>query len=568
MIKRYINVVGYSSPVLLLSGLGMYYVNGLWDPFSIFLLTLGGIGLAVYLTMGYGDFKHLFKARTFRSGTNTILVICVALSVLVVVNMLGYRHFIWKDITVAKKYELSPLTLNVIEDVARSKKNIHFTAFFWRNVDYGLSAEQNQQMIRENVLRERKLRDILAVYASVSPYIHFRFVDPNRDLLLSQQYNIQRYRDNVVAVESDETREMLVNMASEEQVTNALIKVLSAERRKIYFLEGHQERAVDDGSNEGFMLAAQAVDDQNYAVETLNVLETGAVPDDCRVLVIAGPRKPLMLEEIRLIDDYLEDGGRVMVTLDPEYESGLEEWLLGWGVRAGRDMVIDNSAAGVRQGAGPQEPLIYSYDKEHPITAPLQKAFSTMPTVRSVRAEKGLGEEVELTELAHTSANSWAETDLTPLGIRTPTFDPEDLSGPVSVGVAMLKKLEDRDPGVRELRTGPMTGTPTEEDLRRMKLEMSQRRAELVVFGDSHFASNEYFRYGGNWDLFMNSINWLVGDERLISIRAKDPEEQTIYINQRQAKRMALTVQYALPSLVLLFGILVWGMRMRSKRPV
>ncbi len=562
--KQKIKKYGYASPLILLAGLGMYYVNGLWDSFSIGLSLLGAAGLLVWLVLGLDEVKQVFNARSFRSGTNTLLVISVALSVIVVVNLLGYRNFFWKDITIAKKYELSPLTMNIIKEVAEAKKEIHLTAFFWQHVDYNLSAQQNQQMIRENMRRQSKLRDLLAVYSSVCPFIHYRFVDPNRDLVLSQQYNIQRYRDNVVAVESGESQEMVVNMASEEQVTNALIRALSADRRKIYFLEGHQERAVDDGSNGGFMLAAQAVSDQNYLVEPLNVLETGRVPEDCRVLVIAGPRKPLLPEEVRLVDDYLENNGRVMVALDPEYDAGLEEWLLGWGIRVDKSMVVDNSAAGVRQGAGPTEPLIYSYDKEHPITAQLQKAFTTMPTVRSMRPVQDHDPEIELTVLASTSENSWGETDLTPLSIKTPTFDPADLSGPVPVAIAMHKKLEDRDPGVKEVKSNQINRAPTQEELRRIKLEMSQRRAEIVVFGDSEFASNSYLRYGSNWDLFMNSINWLVGDERLISISGKDPEDQSIEITQRQAKRMALVVQYGLPLLVLLFGVWVWVMRVRT----
>ena len=87
--------------------------------------------------------------------------------------------------------------------------------------------------------------------------------------------------------------------------------------------------------------------------------------------------------------------------------------------------------------------------------------------------------------------------------------------------------------------------------------------AELVVFGDSRFAANSYFRYGGNRDLFLNAVNWLIGDERLISIRAKDPEDQTIYVNRRQTKRMALIVQYLLPALVLMLGAWVWLWRRR-----
>ena len=72
--------------------------------------------------------------------------------------------------------------------------------------------------------------------------------------------------------------------------------------------------------------------------------------------------------------------------------------------------------------------------------------------------------------------------------------------------------------------------------------------AEIVVFGDSQFCLQFLFPLRrANRDFFMNSISWLIGDERLISIRPQDPEDQTLYLTQRQARRMGLVVQFALP---------------------
>ncbi|HUU27861.1 MAG TPA: hypothetical protein VM123_08615, partial [archaeon] len=125
-------------------------------------------------------------------------------------------------------------------------------------------------------------------------------------------------------------------------------------------------------------------------------------------------------------------------------------------------------------------------------------------------------------------------------------------------------KLEEKKPGVREVRIpGSKTQAPSMEEMKKIQLAESQVQAQLVVFGDSQFAENSYLHYGGNFDLFMNAVNWLIGDERLITIRPKDPEDQTIYINQRQSKNMALTVQLILPVVVLVFGVWVWIMRLR-----
>lgn len=406
-LKQRIRIAGYVSPVALMLGLGLYYVNGLWDSLSLGFALLGALGLVLYAVICFDDLREVFSARSFRSGTNTMLLVCLVLSLLVVVNVVGYRHFVWKDITVAGKFELSPLTGEILEQVRRERQEIFITAFFWTNVDRNLSLEQNQVLVRANRDRQLKLSDLLAVYHSVNPLIQYRVVDPNQDMLLARQYDVGRYRDNVTVVERGEVRELVPDMESEEHLTNALIRVLSGEKRRIYFLEGHQEASAEDGSESGFLMAAAAIRDQSYEVLPLNVMETGRVPEDCRVLLIPGVRKPLLPEEINLIDNYLGQGGKAMILLDPEYQSGLDEWLLNWGVRVGSNLVVDNSAAGVRQGAGPTEPLLYNYDREHPVTRQLMKAFTTMPTVRSVQPVDTPPENVVMTVLATTSENSW-----------------------------------------------------------------------------------------------------------------------------------------------------------------
>ena len=73
-------------------------------------------------------------------------------------------------------------------------------------------------LIRMNREREKKMRDLLAVYESMSPKISYRFIDPNRDLMLARQYNIQLYRDNVAVVECGDHIEMVPDMDSEERL--------------------------------------------------------------------------------------------------------------------------------------------------------------------------------------------------------------------------------------------------------------------------------------------------------------------------------------------------------------
>lgn len=133
--KQRIKTIGYVSPVVFFLGLGLYYINGLWDIYSINLTILGAAAGILYLVVCFDDLRQIFSARSFRSGTNTLLLICLVLSLIVIVNVLGYRHFYWRDITVKKKFELSILTQSILDQVKQEKKDIYITAFFWMNVE-------------------------------------------------------------------------------------------------------------------------------------------------------------------------------------------------------------------------------------------------------------------------------------------------------------------------------------------------------------------------------------------------------------------------------------------------
>ena len=176
--------------------------------------------------------------------------------------------------------------------------------------------------------------------------------------------------------------------------------------------------------------------------------------------------------------------------VDPRIDVGLAEQVTAWGVELGDDIVVDRALALFGRA---MTPLAGRFDAEHPITRDLRDARNDpvmFHEVRSVRAGGGAG----FRELVFTGEASWAERDLALLDAEgQAALDPDDLPGPVPVMVAGRPQLE----GAVEEGAEP----------------------RLVVVGDTHFAANELLDSGRNRDLFLNSINWLLGDVEAISIR-------------------------------------------------
>ena len=86
----------------------------------------------------------------------------------------------------------------------------------------------------------------------------------------------------------------------------------------------------------------------------------------------------------------------------------------------------------------------------------------------------------------------------------------------------------------------------------------------VVVFGDSDFASNQFFNAGANSLLFLNSLNWASQEESLINLTPKVPTTRALNIVGGFTMNLIffLTV-VVMPGTVLLIGLLVWVVRRR-----
>ena len=84
----------------------------------------------------------------------------------------------------------------------------------------------------------------------------------------------------------DSTTYESVNVA-EEKLTAAIRSVSVEELPKVYFLSGYSSFTLTSGMQYLNMYLQNEVNQ----VETLDILSTGKVPDDCSTLVIASPEK-------------------------------------------------------------------------------------------------------------------------------------------------------------------------------------------------------------------------------------------------------------------------------------
>ncbi len=106
------------------------------------------------------------------------------------------------------------------------------------------------------------------------------------------------------------------------KVHTALLKIVRV-RRTAYITVGHGEINDPDsiwsrmGMKSGEL--KKRVRDMNYQLKDLGVSQglANEVPDDASLVMMLGPQKPLLDEEMAALDRYLARGGRLLIALDP-----------------------------------------------------------------------------------------------------------------------------------------------------------------------------------------------------------------------------------------------------------
>ncbi len=505
--KNLKNIASFG-PALTIVGYVYYSIQNVWNIYVQTALYAGLALTALLLFLNLDRIKASFSRRSTQYGTNSVVMIVVVVGILGMVNFLAKKHHKRVDLTSDQLYSLSDQTKKVVRGLKGEVKVLYF------------DRESSPQ-----------LDDLMAEYNAVeSGKVSFKRIDPQKDPGQAKQYGITRFKETVVVYGNKNDK---VDNPQEEAITNAILKVTREKNKVIYFLQGHNEDPVDDSQDaKGFGIAKKAIEDQNYEVKSLNLGQKPVIPDDCSVLVIAGPKVGLLPTELAVIDKYVDAGGKVMLLDDPDTNAGMDDLLKKWKIGLDNDIVVDSSGIGQLLGMGPAAPLVTTFES-HPITKDLNRSMAFFPLARSVKTVENSDSKFSSSALFKTSEASWGEKNLKS---GSASFDEGvDNKGPVTLGVVST-----------------MTVGGDEKEKKRGK------EARVVVIGDSDFASNAYFQQQRNGDLFLNALSWLAEDEDLISVRPKNQENRAIQLTRASSSVLFWMSMVFLPGGALLSGILVW----------
>jgi ABC-type uncharacterized transport system involved in gliding motility auxiliary subunit len=533
MLQRILGIVGWLGTTLVFAAVAIRFVRPEWDQYAVWG-AWAGLACVVAYTLGqWREIVGFFRRRQARYGAMATVSVLVALAIVVAVNYLSSRQNRRWDLTANQQYSLSEQSVRVLQSL---EGPVTFTAFD-RQTDLD------------------RFRPRLEEYAYNSDQVTVRYIDPDQRPVEAREYDVMTYGEVVVDYMGRRER---TTSDTEQDITNALIKAVSAMDRKVYFLQGHGEKEPNRTERDGYSAASEALRRDNYQVERLVLAQQDEVPDDATVVLIAGPTSDLLPAEVEALRQYLARGGKLMAMLDPPIGGqsspmpNLEALLHEWGVELGDNIVVDLSGA----TNDPSIAVAAAY-QSHAITDRFE-LLTIYPLARSVNPVTG-GVNGRIPQpFVETSRQSWAESDVASLGADTPP-EPQtesgDLMGPVTVGVAVSAPVEETP------AAGTETGDDTEAETTPADDGALQPETRIVVFGDSDFPTNAYGGIPGNHNLFANAISWLGQQENLIAVRPVQAEDRRVIMTPRQQQLVFLTSILVVPALVFGAGVFTWWRR-------
>jgi ABC-type uncharacterized transport system involved in gliding motility auxiliary subunit len=470
--------------------------------------------------------------------------VVLAILVFVGVNWIGHRRWYARsDWTKAQIYSLSETTKKI---VAGLKAPVRITVF----------------MSRGGRLYD-PIQELLNRYRALSSKIEVEFLDPERNPVraeaLVREFGIRqstivfRSGDRKKYVEEDKLADFdfaaaqtggaatIKAFKGEQAFTSAILEVTESKNAKVYFTAGHGEPTLEGTERgRGYSDAKQQLERDNVAVASWDSLGKGEVPKDAAAVIVAGPRTAFLEPETAALQKFLAGGGRALILLDPVLpgpgappdDYGLGALLGTYGVKVANDIVIDPANAAPLVGP---ETVIANHFGTHPIVRSLSEQGLPVlfPLARSVaKAEAKAGSPTAATMLVETSSEGWGETGLDKLD--AVQKDAQDVPGPVAIAMA-VGPADEKKPG--------------------------EKIAQIVVIGNSRFMANGSLGNAGNANLFLNAIHWLIGQEKMVGIAPKSPEQSSLTLTRSQVNRIGLFAVAGMPLMAILLGVWVWYRR-------
>lgn len=422
----------------------------------------------------------------------------------------------------------------------------------------GLDTDVRMYLVAERGTEDANILTLLERYESMNSHIRVSKVDPATNPAFIGKYTEENVSPNSVIVESDLRHYVVdyydiytVEYTEEEYYyymyygvqptgtsyfngelafTTAVDYVSRTDLPILYSLTGHGETALS-AAYSGYVTA------ENIAMSELSLLTVDTIPADCSAILINNPTSDINSDELAMLQNYLAQGGNViLVTAYNSYSELLMPNMTVLVNAMGLESVDGIIVEGNRNNyTGYPYTLLPSFGTR--TTGPLSlisesTQYALMEMAHGI-LETGEGSGTVIPMMA-TSASAYVKDILS--GNAT-TWEKEegDITGMTYVGAAVY---------------GTADGTRGDE-------------YKFVWYSSPTITDEnaDYYVSGGNSDVFIGSVNWMAENKINLSILAKQLQVEALVLEASQISFWSAVVIFVLPLGILAIGFVVWMKR-------
>lgn len=439
---------------------------------------------------------------------------------LMLVVLLGYlasQYHVAKDITQANRNILTQGSVNVLKQM---KAPINITVYATKD------DASSGDVFRKGIV------DFFARYQREKKDINLKFINPSEEPKLAQEAGVKT--DGEVVIEYNKRVEHIVPPFAEQEITNLLVRLSRTNQQAVMYLDGHGERNLLGVKNHDIGEFGKQLEAKGFKFANPDLTIAPQVPSNGAMLVIAGPQVDVSEVEAKKIKAYLEAGGNLLWLLDDDNLRGLKDVADYLGMQVSPGIAMDMASA--QYGADARVAFASLYG-EHAITKNFMLR-TLFPEAHEVTA-KGTDENGwKVSNLVEVAPNGWLASAKLAKDAKPEFNEAKDKRGPINIGVALERTY-------------------------------GKKGQRVVVMGNANFLSNTFITNGGNLDFGVNIINWLAGDDSLITIQPMPLKDINVTIpDTRMGVVTAWIVfhsfQYFIPLGLMIAGFVLWWKRRRA----
>src|SRR5438477_6192791 len=284
------------------------------------------------------------KIRRVRICVNVLARVVLVLFLVAMVNSIAFKHYARWDFSRDQKYALSDKTKRFLDTL---KGKMRITVFFPPTTPIATDVQ--------NLLTEYQ-------YAGKGK-IDIEHLDPERNLSRAKEL-FDKYKvvtDEPLLVVDYEVRNKTVKASEmadidqsgmalgegprvaafkgEQAITSAMIDLVEGKKKTLGYVLGHKEPPLTEGS--AISVLKTFIENENIQFKELNLLDLDAIPEDVRTVMIIGPQYDFSDREMKLLRNFWDKQGRILLLLDPAAKTPkLAALVSELGVRVNDDRVM------------------------------------------------------------------------------------------------------------------------------------------------------------------------------------------------------------------------------------